>query len=126
MNNKTSPEELQELKRKRRMEKGKAKLQLDRERRKKIREANAGKVKEDARTTLSSINNEKPPMSQKNQKNKDKTESKGIGRVGTSKANKKGEQKRVNRYNQRVWKGWRDSDGKASPVVSYKMKDLEK
>lgn len=39
--------------------------------------------------------------------------------------NKKWEQKRVQRYNARVWRGWRESDGKSSPVTVYNAKDLE-
>ena len=39
---------------------------------------------------------------------------------------KKLEQKAKDRYNKRVWKGWRDSDGKASPVTVYKAGDLDK
>jgi hypothetical protein len=27
---------------------------------------------------------------------------------------------------ERTWRGWRDSDGKSSPVVTYKKGDLEK
>ncbi|WP_077324129.1 hypothetical protein [Virgibacillus siamensis] len=45
----------------------------------------------------------------------------------TSKAeNKKWEQKRKDRYNQRVWKGWRDKDMEEYPVKTYNIKDIEK
>jgi mRNA-degrading endonuclease YafQ of YafQ-DinJ toxin-antitoxin module len=40
--------------------------------------------------------------------------------------NKKWEQKAKDRYTKRVWKGWRDSDSKASPVTVYKLSDLNK
>lgn len=46
--------------------------------------------------------------------------------VGMSKKNKKWKDKGVKRYNQRVWPGWRESDGKASPVTTYKKGDLLK
>lgn len=111
--------------RKRRMERGKAKLQLERERRKIKREANASKVKEEARAALGSINNEKAPMTLQNQKNKVKTASKSVGGVGTSKKNKKWKQKGVQRYNARVWRGWRESEENSSPVITYNAKDLE-
>lgn len=40
--------------------------------------------------------------------------------------NKKWEQKRIQRYNERVWRGWRESEGKEAPVTTYKLEDLEK
>ncbi|MCM3165118.1 hypothetical protein [Metabacillus litoralis] len=44
--------------------------------------------------------------------------------VGSSSLNKKWEQKRKQRYNERVWKGWRESDSVSSPVIVTKLSDL--
>ena len=43
-----------------------------------------------------------------------------------SRANKVGERKRKKRYDQKVWKGWRDSDGISYPVTMIKGRDLKK
>ena len=45
--------------------------------------------------------------------------------VGSSANNRKWQQKRKKRYNETVWKGWRESDGKSAPVVTYKVGDLK-
>jgi hypothetical protein len=39
--------------------------------------------------------------------------------------NKKWEKKRKDAYNQRVWRGWRESDGEKAPVATYKLEDLK-
>jgi len=46
--------------------------------------------------------------------------------VGSSASNKKWRNKGVKRYNDKVWRGWRESDGEQSPVVIYKAEDIEK
>jgi hypothetical protein len=43
--------------------------------------------------------------------------------MSKEKENKLWEKKRLERYNQRVWKGWRYSEGKSSPVRAYNLKD---
>lgn len=32
----------------------------------------------------------------------------------------------MKRYNDRVWRGWRESDNQPSPVKTYRLEDLEK
>lgn len=39
---------------------------------------------------------------------------------------KKQEQKRKEAYDNRVWKGWRNTDGKKYPVVTYNLDDVKK
>lgn len=120
-----SPEKLKELRQQRRAEKNQAKRQLEREKKRKKQGLNADKEREKAILELKAINNEKPTLSIKNQKNKDKTASRGKGSTGMSQSNRKWEQKRKERYNQRVWRGWRESDGQRSPIIKYNIKDLE-
>lgn len=43
--------------------------------------------------------------------------------MSKEKESKLWEKKRLERYNQRVWKGWRYSEGKASPVKTYNLND---
>jgi hypothetical protein len=47
-------------------------------------------------------------------------------KMSSATENKIWEQKRKQRYNDRVWKGWRESDGGKAPVITYKTEDLEK
>lgn len=89
------------------------------------RKANFDKEKAKSKAALDAMNNVKPTVSATNQKNKEKTESKSIAPVGISRANMKGMKKRKKRYDDRVWKGWRESDGVSSPVLNYNLKDLE-
>ncbi|MEX3914417.1 hypothetical protein AB4672_21830 [Bacillus paralicheniformis] len=44
----------------------------------------------------------------------------------SSNEKKKAEAKRMKRYNDRVWRGWRESDNQPSPVKTYRLEDLEK
>lgn len=90
------------------------------------RKAKFDKEQVKAKAALDAMNNVKPTISATNQKNKEKTESKSVGSVGMSRANKAGERKRKKRYDQKVWKGWRDSDGVSYPVTIIKGKDLKK
>lgn len=120
------PDQLKELRRQRRIEKKQTQLQMERERRQLKREANAGRDKEKALAELMAINNEITKLTPVNQKNKDRTASKDSLTIGKSENNKKWEQKRVQRYNERVWKGWRENDGQEAPVKIYKLDELDK
>lgn len=51
--------------------------------------------------------------------------SSGSSSVGMSKRNRSWREKRYKRYNDKVWPGWRESDGKKYPVVSFKASDLK-
>lgn len=44
----------------------------------------------------------------------------------TKGTNKELEKKRMTRYHDRVWRGWRESDGQESPVKVMRIDDLEK
>lgn len=44
---------------------------------------------------------------------------------GRSKRNRSWREQRYKRYNDKVWPGWRESDGKSYPVVSYKASDYK-
>lgn len=46
--------------------------------------------------------------------------------VGSSASNNKWRNKGVKKYNERVWRGWREEDGKPSPVTTYKASEIEK
>jgi septal ring factor EnvC (AmiA/AmiB activator) len=41
------------------------------------------------------------------------------------KEKKRAEAKRMNRYNDRVWPGWRETDGKKAPVKTYRLEGLK-
>lgn len=85
-------------------------------------QAKAARKKEQARIAqaeeIAALNNvrTKAPTTSKSKKK---------AQVGPSKKNRKGEQRRVKRYNDRVWPGWRESDGVRSPVKTYKASDLK-
>lgn len=87
------------------------------------RKASFDKKQEKSKAAMDAMNNVKPTLTPENKKNIEKTQSKSIGQVGMSRANKAGERKRKKKYDQKVWKGWRDSDGISSPVISYNLKD---
>lgn len=76
---------------------------------------------------LNSMNNVRPTLSTSSEKARKRFAQKGKYTTGTSKEQKKWEQKRKDNYNQRVWKGWRDKDGdQAAPVTTYTIEELEK
>jgi hypothetical protein len=114
-NKKLTPEERQL----RKIERIKEKQKLERKRREQKRLANADKLKQKAAEELRAMNNEVTVTDQA-KKVREKLEKKTKPIVGTSKHNKKWEEKRKERYNQRVWKGWRESDGKQYPVTVRK------
>ncbi|MEC0341865.1 hypothetical protein [Bacillus sonorensis] len=49
-----------------------------------------------------------------------------MSRPMSNKEKKKAEAKRLKRYNDRVWRGWRESDNQVSPVKTYRLEDLKK
>ncbi|WP_017153372.1 hypothetical protein [Bacillus bingmayongensis] len=119
------PEELKELRRQRKAEKNKAKMALERQRKREKQLKNADKEKEKAKREFEAMNNIVRESDQA-KKVRGKFQEKAKPTIGKSKNNKKWEQKRKDRYNQRVWRGWREKDGEESPVISYNIKDLEK
>ncbi|MGF7535181.1 hypothetical protein AAGG74_16125 [Bacillus mexicanus] len=75
---------------------------------------------------LNSMNNVRPSLSKSSEKTRKRFARKGKYTTGTSKEQKKWEQKRKNKYNQRVWKGWGEKDDQVAPVTTYTIEDLEK
>ncbi|MED4261980.1 hypothetical protein [Priestia aryabhattai] len=83
---------------------------LKREQIRKKKEANKDKrelkEKEKALHNLNTINNKVKPLSGKNKRNKDKTDSGECYQVGMSKENSKWEAKRNKLSHERTWLGW--------------------
>ncbi|WP_045512613.1 hypothetical protein P5487_017495 [Bacillus amyloliquefaciens] len=76
---------------------------------------------------LYSMNNVRQPLSKSSENTRKRFAQKGKYTTGTSKEQKKWEQKRKDKYNQRVWKGWREKeDDQAAPVTTYTIEELEK
>ena len=86
-------------------------------RRKRQRERGAVKESQRRAEELSAMNNIRT---------KKQVTSKNKLQVGSSASNNKWRSKGVKRYNERVWRGWRESDGEQSPVVTYKASEIEK
>lgn len=119
-----TPEEKKELQRQKRAKKNQEKMALERERKREKQLKNADREKEKAKREYEAMNNIVKDSTQA-KKVRGKFEERAQPTVGKSKNNKKWEQKRVERYNQRVWKGWRESEGKEAPVISYNIEDLK-
>ncbi|MEY8742778.1 hypothetical protein AB9M62_25275 [Bacillales bacterium AN1005] len=119
-----TPEE-KELNRQKRGEKNKEKMALERKQKRERQLKNADKAKVKAKGELKALNNivthTKQALKVREEFNK-----KAKATIGTSKNNREWKQKREDRYQQRVWKGWRETDGVESPVTVYKLEDLNK
>ncbi|WP_255264714.1 hypothetical protein [Bacillus thuringiensis] len=83
-------------------EKNKQKLQDRRQKGERKRIATQGEVKEKERLEIDAMNNDNITAKL--------VQKEGGYTVGTSKHNKKWIQKRVDRYNARVWRGWREKE----------------
>ena len=71
---------------------------------------------------LNAINNIKNTSKKKNKKKYKSIVSKTMSK----KERNYWEQKRKKAYNDRVWPGWRESDGQKSPVITYKVNSTNK
>ncbi|PEM08042.1 hypothetical protein [Bacillus wiedmannii] len=103
------------------------------EKRRKIRETKEEKAKKKLTEGKKEELTKREKMVQKiNKQNvkklrkKTEKESKATPQVGMSAENEKWRQKRVNRYNERVWKGWRETDGVTYPVTGSGSKSASK
>ncbi|MCY8478038.1 hypothetical protein [Bacillus atrophaeus] len=124
MNNRNS-EENRLARAKRNQEKRDKELEEKRQRKKR----RAARDRQTAQIELSAINNEKTESEKTKSSRKTynkKAKTTNAHRVGPSKENRKWQKKRLDRYNQRVWKGWRENDGESQPVQTYHIDDLEK
>lgn len=114
-----------EERRKLKAEKNEAKRQKERQAKQEKQQSPEyqAKLKQKRKEELQAMHNIKTET-EKAMATREKLAQKSIGKqVGSSAENKKWEQKRKDRYNQKVWKGWRESDGEVSPVTTYKLEE---
>ncbi|MFA2830013.1 hypothetical protein AB1I80_06655 [Bacillus paranthracis] len=98
-----------EERRERKAKKNQQKLQERRQKAERKRIDNKERKTSEALAELNTINNDNIDAKL--------VQKEGGYTVGTSKHNKKWIQKRVDRYNARVWRGWRETDGVTYPVM---------
>lgn len=100
-------DENKELIQQRRSKRNKARMELERQQKRERQLKRAEREKEKARKELAAMNNE-VTQTDKVKKIREKFERKAKSTIGMSKENQTWEQVRKNRYNQKVWKGWRE------------------
>ncbi|PEU93548.1 hypothetical protein CN415_12595 [Bacillus cereus] len=103
------------------------------EKRRKIREMKEEKAKrkltEEKREGLTKREKMVQKINKQNVKKlnkKKEKEGEATPQVGISTENEKWREKRVKRYNDRVWKGWRETDGVTYPVTGSGGKSASK
>ena len=124
---KRKPQKTEEEKRQIKAAENRAKLKQIREKEQQKQQSPKyiAKEQEKKRQELNAINNIRPNETTKQRNVREKFEKKGKNSIGTSSNNQKWEKIRKERYNERVWKGWREKDNQPSPVTTYKLSDLE-
>lgn len=111
------PNEKKELQRQQRAERNKAKMAREREEKRERQLKRADKEKDKANRELEAINNVVTHTDQA-KKIRSEFEEKAKSTIGQSSNNKEWEKKRKDLYNQRVWKGWRESEKEGSVIIS--------
>jgi hypothetical protein len=121
---KVTPEEKKELQRQKRAKRNQEKMARERQEKREKQLKRAEVEKEKAKREWEAMNNIVTATDQA-KKVREKFQEKAKPTIGTSKNNKKWEQKRKERYNEKVWRGWRETDGQSYPVTVKKVDKSE-